>query len=123
MSTAAVQSKKVTLIAILCPIIQDRFMHAADVFEPFKRLIEEPFCVTGELEEGKTLAGALTKFKTVMEGTGKYEVLAVFHPHLEEGAWCNQEVIMVSTGHQFCKFADLLDHHGYRGPEPKRYLS
>lgn len=122
MSTV-VQSKKITMITILCPIIQDRFMHAADVFEPFKRLIEDPFTVTGEMEEGRNLADVLAKFRTVMEGTGKYEVLAVFHPHLEEGAWCNQEVIMVSTGHQFCKFADLLAHLNYRGPEPKRYLS
>lgn len=114
---------RIDIIAILCPVLKDRFMHAADVFEPFKRLIEpEPFAVAAELEDGKPLEPVLAKFKEVLEATAQYEVLAVFHPYRPEGAWCNQEVIMVSTGYTFCKFADYLERLNYRGPMPRKYL-
>jgi hypothetical protein len=112
----------ITLIAVDVPL--DDLMHAADMFEPWKRLIVKPLTFSGHLEEGHTLEDVIpTVVKTINEAPGKlFKVIAAFHPYISEGAWCEREIIMISDGLHFSKFADFLLNHAYRGPLPKRYL-
>jgi hypothetical protein len=112
------------LITLVCsPIVQTQFMQAADMFERWKVLVEEPIHFQAEVKVGETPSGVIAKVRDAVNAhhEKKYRVIAAFQPGSDEGAWCDQEIVMVSTGHHFCKFADYLKHHLYLGPEPKRY--
>lgn len=115
--------KKITLIAIMTDIWCDDMMHGFDIFETWKRLIVDPHEIVIELKNDKPLKEIIEKTKRQLESTGKYKVQAIFHPYLEEGAWCNKSTIVVSNGKQYCKFADLLKLHNYVGALPKEYLN
>lgn len=114
---------QVSITIIVCPVKIDEIMHCFDLFEPFKRMILEPKSITGNLDEGKSISEAIEKIKKGLESNGEYKVLAIFDPLLLEGAWCDREVILVSNGSEWGKFADLLKGLGYKGPLPKQYTN
>jgi hypothetical protein len=112
---------KASLIVVASHIQKDRMMHTADLFEDWKVLIEEPITFSGELTEGATLVTVCEKTKAAVEFSGEYRVIAVFQPFTVDGAWCDRSVVMVSTGHAFCKFADILEKFNYFGVMPRKF--
>lgn len=118
----AARGKKFKVVIVASHLAKDHMMHATDMFEPWKVLIEDPVPISGTLKETETLSSAIPRMKTTIEASKKYRVIAIFTPYKEEGAWCDQSILTVSTGKQFCKFADYLEYFNYAGPMPRRYL-
>lgn len=90
-------------------------MHAADLFEPFKVLIDPPLHLTGKIIPGNTTESCLAKIRASLESTGEYRVIAIWRMGHQEGAWRDEAVKTVSTGKTWCLFADLLAREGYSG--------
>lgn len=112
---------KASVVVIAVNILKDKMMHDMDMFESWKVLMEEPIVFSGELTEGATLTTVCAKTKAAVEHSGEYRVIAVFQPFTVEGAWCDRNVVMVSTGKKFGKFADVLEAHNYFGVMPRKY--
>jgi len=115
--------KKITLALILTDVRKDKLLHNAGVLESFKRLIEPVEYLHGNLREDQTVNKVICNLKKVIMSDGKYEIQAIFTPHQNEGAWCNRETILVSTGSVWGKFANYLESLGYKGQLPKRYTN
>jgi hypothetical protein len=105
--------ERIDLCAVCVPVIKDRFMHAADLFEPFKVLIEEPIHISGYIAEGNDTASCITKTRAALEKTGDYRVIAIWCLQHPEGAYRDETVKVVSTGHGWCLFHELLERYQY----------
>jgi hypothetical protein len=81
----------------------DDFMHAADVFEPSKRLVYVYTFKT--ISENKN--GLLLKYKKALELSG-LKVVAVFELGNLEGAYIDKTVKMISNGHTWSLLSDFL---------------
>ena len=91
----------------------DKMMHLVDMFEPFKAL-SIPNSYDLELKEGCSDEKALSDFKMAMEKCeSPQRVTAIFIPNKKEGAWKDESVKMISNGHKFGRFEDVLFAHGY----------
>jgi len=110
------------IVVITSHKLKDQLMHAADVFESFKVLMEEPVLVDADFKNEMTLKQISDGLKEAFEKDGTHRVIAVFKPFVVEGAWCDQSIIFVSNGFQFDKFYDLLLRLNYSGPLPRRFL-
>lgn len=111
---------KITLVAVLSPVAQDRFMHAAAVFEPFKRMVltdsdEQPACqrFTLTLDREPDYPKIIAKTKEALESEGDVKCLAVFCPGQAAGAWRDETCSHVSNGKNFTAFLPRLIAWGF----------
>lgn len=111
------------IVVILSNRTKDKMMHACDVFESFKTLIEDPLLLDANFKDELTLTQIIAGLKEAYEKDGTHRVVAVFKPFVPEGSWIDQEIIMISTGQKFGKFYDMLAHLNYSGKLwPRRFL-
>lgn len=97
-------------IAIIggCTVL-DQWMHAADLFENFKRLISEPVILDIELRPeqaiDKKIADVVAQFSTQQEFF-PVAVLALGTPH----RWVDPQVKVISNGYGWAMLKDFLAH-------------
>lgn len=91
---------------------QDRFMHAADVFEDSK-MLAEPALFRITLAPDADLTQVIERFTDTCQKT-KRVLAAVFFVGTDIG-WINQNVTTVSTGDQYCPLEPMLRYYGYEG--------
>lgn len=93
----------------------DDFMHAADVFEPSKRLVNVyTFKTTSENKNG-----LLLRYKDALEKTG-LRVVAVFVLGDPENAWVDNTVKMISNGQTWRMLSEFLDACNFNKKEEKK---
>jgi hypothetical protein len=115
-STLGAESKpreRISLCAIVSPVGKTHFMQAADLFERFKVLIEEPIHLSGYIQEGNTTETCIAKTRAALEGKNDangetYRVIAIWRAGHAEGAYWDNDVRVVSTGHSFAMFHEIL---------------
>lgn len=105
----------VTQMATICIIsgdlFADKFMHACDVFEPFKRLaVPEVFDVEGLTDDAAQRF--IDEFR--QQFSTKRFIVAAFLVGTAIG-YVDDSVKLISDGHTFCALADMLKTIGYRG--------
>ena len=113
---------KHSIVVIASNKTMDKIMHACDVFEDFKILIEEPVLIEANFKDELSLKQVIDGMKEAFEKDGTRRVIAIFKPFAVEGAWCDQSIIMVSNGYKFGKLYDHLLALNYSGPLPRQYL-
>jgi len=116
---------EVVLIAVMGDARMDQYMHAVDLFEHFKRLIDTdargiPQCQSFYLTlEPKIAEPDYVKLigwlKDAIAKEGSKRLLACFAPGIETGAWRDETCTHVSTGKSWCELAPLLERWGYAG--------
>lgn len=81
-------------------IAKTNFMQAADVFEKWKVLVEEPISL--EITVGKradiTLCLDAIRQAHKEDADAKFKLIAIWVPNIEEGAWCDPDIKVMSTG-------------------------
>lgn len=111
---------QVQLLAVLCPKQVDDFMHAADLFEPSKRLVEvdrsgrpqhQIFTLTLN-HDRPDYPHLVEVLKNAIVQEGSKRVLACFAPG-QPGAWRDSTCTHVSTGTQFMLLDTLLASLGF----------
>ena len=110
----------IDLIVVTGPRKLDEFMHAADVFDPGKRLIHvdaqgRPTCQRYELTvdpEKFDLAKTITVLKEKAATDADDRLLACFIPG-QPGGWYDDTCRMVSTGKSWCLFERVLEKWGF----------
>ena len=93
----------------------DDFMHAADVFEPSKRLVYVYTFKT--ISENKN--GLLLRYKKALELSG-LKVVAVFELGNLEGAYIDKTVKMISNGQTWRILSEFLDACNFNKKEEKK---
>ena len=88
---------------------QDAFMHAADVFEPFKRLGQ---ALSIEFEDDHVpCIENLQKIKDTME-KGGYVVSSLWYPQKPELNIIDWNIKVISNGEKWCMHHDYLKQFG-----------
>ncbi len=88
-------------------------MHACNLFEKSKVLIEPVYRHVGMMTPGNTTESVIAKTKSAIETTAQYRVIAIWRTGHHEGAWFDENVQTVSTGKQWGMFRDMLDSLGF----------
>ena len=102
-------------ICMLCSDrFKDGFIHAADLFEDFKRLAE-PVFFRATIEPTADLHGIVAKFRE--EAAKRWLVVAVFIVGTSIG-YVDETVKLVSDGSHFCPLDYMLSKCGYVLPAP-----
>lgn len=93
----------------------DPFMRAADLFGPYKILMEsfDGMALTLTYKPGVHLKTSLAKSVRVM---CPEMLLAMWVPDLPEASYRDRTVWEVSDGHRSCMFTDFLRFHGWKDP-------
>lgn len=91
---------------MVCSATHDRLMHAADMFEPFKRL-NQNLCVEFEFEKSEPNLEYLVRLRKVFEGAG-YLVTALWFAKNPEIHYVDWSVKVVSSGKQWMILDDYL---------------
>lgn len=86
----------------------DHIMHAADLFENFKVLIENPLEVVIVLKKGDRLATAFKRLVTeAKKETPDYRMVAMVIVG-QELHWADPTVKVISTGRSWCLLKDFV---------------
>lgn len=104
---------EIDIVVLASPVAKDKFMHAADVFEPFKVLVEKPTVLRAIPRDGETPASIIGKIKSAIDAQGTYRVVAIWQDGNEEGAWRDETVKVVSTGKQWSLIEPYLALFGF----------
>ena len=102
-----------TVVVIAGDRKQDEFMHAADMFEPFKRLASiHRVTVTFKPDALRYPCKIVPLLKQAFEERGMI-VVAAFVPGELSGAWIDINVKCISSGTNWVMFDQLLASLGY----------
>jgi hypothetical protein len=102
----------------------DRFMHSADVFEPFKRLVDDfkpqRMVLKGEVsdEGGPKWANIVNAVVSGSEQKLGRKMLAAWVEGQAEGAWADPTCRSLSNGFKWVVFHKWLAAYGYPGKHP-----
>lgn len=104
---------KTAIRIIAKDVVKTRFMQAADIFEPFKVVVDlNPLDMTAELKPGETDESVATKIRRAIDSNaeGKYAVIAI---HCGGYFWRDPTVKVISTGYQWGLFNSYLATLGF----------
>jgi len=89
-------------------------LQAADMFEPFKVILEYNTTVGFKTQTCRQdyLEWYIPRLKQLLESDGEAPI-AIFSPGSPVGAWRDKTVKSISTGQKWCLFSDYLTAHGY----------
>lgn len=100
-------TQKVSIRILAKDVQKTRFMQAADVFEPFKVLIDpKPVEMSATLKPGETDESVATKIRKAIDANGgQFAVIAI---SCGDYFWRDPSVKSVSTGYQWTTFDNYL---------------
>jgi hypothetical protein len=103
---------KIAIRIVAKDAVKTRFMQAADVFEPFKVLIDpNPLDMSGELKPGETEETVATKIRKAVDSNGgQFSVVAILCGGY---SWRDPSVKVISTGYQWELFDRYLTSIGF----------
>lgn len=98
---------KHTIILVLGDRLLDKFMHAADVFESFKRLILAPQEFDVTLKPGHRITTSVGRIRKHFAADQKLFLVAILVKG-RKTRWVDPEVKVVSTGYTWCLTGELI---------------
>lgn len=110
--------KKISINLIAGDKQKDAFMHAADMFEAFKRYGEIMCIEDYELQKSEPDLAFLERFKKLLEDAN-YIVTAIWIAQMPEVNIIDWSVKVFSDGHKWAVMDDYLKNFGIIRPEAK----
>lgn len=110
-----IEAPVLTWRLVVSPRKLDAFMKAADVFEPFKFLVERveaPTKIQGRLRPGVSATQSCQNLREAIEKDDTYQVLAIWCENDPDGAWRHPAARVISTGQKWLMFDDYLRAYG-----------
>lgn len=100
---------KHTLVIVAGDRTLDRFMHAADMFAPFKRLIMSPMFIDVTLKPRHRISTTVQKVRKKFAEDKKMFLVAILVKG-KKSRWVDPEIKVVSNGYQWGLLRDLVKY-------------